>query len=223
MHTARPTTLVLYGALVMGAVTVTARDARAQWYYGPEFDARPVHFGISGGVAVPTGSFSNDFNTGWSVGGNVAIPLGYKSPVWLQFDFDHSQYGANNSTLNNFGANNGWAAMNSATANVVLNLVQSYGRRPAPITPYLIGGGGFYSRYVELNNYAPTGYCNPFYCGYYGYTRFARTDNVGGWDAGAGVRFVMRPVRLFIEARYNSALTSGGNTGFVPISVGVEW
>jgi hypothetical protein len=223
MHTLRLRKFAWVSACTIGAMSLSARDARAQWYYGPEFDARPIHVGITGGVAVPTGSFASDFNTGWNIGGNVAVPLGYKSPVWIQIDFQHSQFGANNSTLTQFGANNGWAAVNSLTGNLVVNLVQSYGRRPAPITPYLIGGGGLYSRYVELNNFVGNGYCNPFYCGYNGYTAYARTDNVGGWDAGAGVRFVMRPVRLFIEARYNSAFTSGGNTGFVPITVGVEW
>jgi hypothetical protein len=224
MRKIQPTTFVLLGALIAGASGVLAPKAYGQWYYGPEFDARPVHFGLSGGVAVPTGSFSNDFNTGWNVGGNIAFPLGYKSPVWIQLDIDHSQFGANNAVLNAFDATNGWAAVNSATFNVVLNLVQSYGRRPAPITPYLIAGGGFYSRYIELSNYTYNGYCNGYYgCVGYGGSFYSRTDNVGGWDAGAGVRFVMRPVRLFIEARYNSAVTDNGNTGFVPIKVGVEW
>jgi hypothetical protein len=222
MQKIRFPTLALFSALLAGATGVLAPTADAQWYYGPAFDARPVHFGISGGVAVPTGSLSNDFTTGWDIDGNLAIPLGYKSPVWLQFDFGHSQFGANNNTLANFNANNGWAAVNSATANVVVNLVQSYGRQPAPITPYLIAGGGFYSRYIELNNFG-NGYCGPYYGCPYGGSFYSRTDNVGGWDAGAGVRFVMRPVRLFIEARYNSAETANGNTGFVPINIGVEW
>jgi hypothetical protein len=206
---------------LVGALALGARGAEAQWYYGPAFDARPVHVGVSGGVAVPTGSFGDDFNVGWNGGVNVAIPLGYKSPVWLQFDFNHSQFGAKNSLLDAYNANNGWAAVNSGTANLVVNLVQSYGRRPAAITPYLIGGGGIYSRYVELNNYV-YGNCGGYGCTFPG-NYYSRTDNVGGWDAGAGIRFVARPVRIYVEARYNSALTSGGNTGFVPVSVGIEW
>ena len=198
----RTLTLAAFGALA-GTVALAAapRAADAQWYQSPAFDARPIHFGISGGLAVPTGSFANDFNTGWNVGGNVAVPLGYKSPVWIQADFNYAQFGASNSFLNTYGATNGYEAMASGTLNLVVNLVQSYGRRPAPITPYLIGGGGFYGS---------------------NYTYQSRTETVGGWDAGAGVRFVMRPVRLFIEARYNSAITDR-TTGFIPISVGVEW
>jgi hypothetical protein len=221
----RSLTLAAFGAFA-GTLTLAAapRAADAQWYQSPAFDARPIHFGISGGLAVPTGSFANDFNTGWNVGGNVAVPLGYKSPVWIQADFNYAQFGASNSFLNTYGATNGYEAMASGTLNLVVNLVQSYGRRPAPITPYLIGGGGFYSRYVQLTNYTLSG-CDPYFgCGFYGsnYTYQSRTETVGGWDAGAGVRFVMRPVRLFIEARYNSAITDR-TTGFVPISVGVEW
>jgi hypothetical protein len=213
--------LATIAAGFVGALATTAPSAHAQWYYGPAFDARPVHIGIDGGVAIPTGTFGNNFNTGWDFGANIAIPLGYKSPVWLQFAFNHAQFGATNSLLNAYNATNGWAAVNSGTANLVVNLIQSYGRRPAMITPYLVGGGGIYSRYIELNNFS-------YYCGWYGCTPYAgtfysRTDNVGGWDAGAGVRFVARPVRIYIEARYNSALTSGGNTGFVPINIGIEW
>jgi hypothetical protein len=218
------TTTFVFGCAV--ALAAAARGADAQYYSAPSFDARPIHFGISGGLAVPTGSFANDYNTGWSVDGNVAVPLGYKSPVWIQADFGYSQFGASNALLNNFHATDGYAAMASGTLNLVVNLVQSYGRRPAPITPYLIGGGGFYSRYVELNNYNSFGACDPFFgCGFYGSnTRYSsRTETVGGWDAGAGVRFVMRPVRLFVESRYNSAVTDNHTTGFVPITVGIEW
>jgi hypothetical protein len=220
----RTSTFILFGALALGATT---RGAAAQYYAPTSFDARPVHFGISGGLAVPTGAFSNDFNTGWNVGGNVAIPLGYKSPIWIQADFNYSQFGASNALLNQYGANNGYGSMASGTLNLVVNLVQSYGRRPAPITPYLIGGGGFYSRYVELNNYAGGTFCDPFLgCGYFASnntTYSSRTETTGGWDAGAGLRFVMRPVRFFVEARYNSAVTNHNTTGFVPISVGIEW
>jgi len=225
MHTiVRTTSLAMVGALALAGTT---RAARAQYYAMPAFDARPVHFGISGGVAVPTGTYANDFNAGWNVGGNVAFPLGYRSPVWVQVDVNHSQFGANSGLLANYGATSGWSSMNSLTGNLVFNLVQSYGRRPAPITPYLIGGGGIYSRYTELDNYTYGTYCNSYYglCSYYGSNTAlqSRTQTVGGWDAGAGVRFVMRPVRLFIEARYNSALIDHGTTGFVPISVGIEW
>jgi hypothetical protein len=224
MHTiVRTTTFVLAGMLALAGA---ARGAEAQYYQAPSFDARPVHFGLSGGVAVPTGAFSNDFNAGWNVGGNVAIPLGYKSPFWIQLDVNHSEFGANDALLANFGATNGWASMTSATANLVINLVQSRGRRPTPITPYLIGGGGFYSRYVELNNSTVNSFCSPFFgCGFFGSSNVVatRTTTTGGWDAGGGFRINMAPVQLFIEARYNSAITDHSTTGFVPISIGVEW
>jgi hypothetical protein len=210
----------------MLALGGAARAADAQYYAPPSFDARPVHFGLSGGLAVPTGAFSNDYNTGWNVGGNVAFPLGYKSPLWIQVDVNHSQFGANDALLNNYGATNGWSSMTSVTGNLVINLVQSRGRRPTPITPYLIGGGGFYSRYAELDNFTVGSYCNPFFgCGYFGSNQVVatRTTTTGGWDAGGGFRFNMYPVQLFVEARYNSAVTDHSTTGFVPISIGVEW
>jgi|GEM_PF-998524 len=216
-------------ALTASALAVAApRAAHAQFYYpNPSFDQREVHFGISGGAAVPTGSYASDFNAGWNTDVNLAIPLGYHSPLWLQFDGAYSRFYASDQLLANFGANTGFSSMTSGTANLVINLVQGHGRRSAPITPYLIGGGGIYSRYIQVGNYTLYPVCNPYFgCGYApGGTdvTFARTQTVGGWDAGGGLRFAAAPFRIFIESRYNSALTTHGPSGFVPITLGIEW
>jgi hypothetical protein len=210
------------GALSIALAAPSAQAQYASDYYGGPFWSRPYHFGAEFGGAIPIGNYNNNVNGGWDAGFNFAIPLGYRSPIWLQFDGNYASFGVNTNTLISNGANSGYSSLSSLTANLVFNFANTSG-----ITPYVLGGGGIYDRYTQLDNiggvYAG---CDPYfgYCGYYGvYNVRSRSEIAGGWDAGGGLRFRMRPVQLYVEARYNSAFTNHGNTNIVPITVGVEW
>lgn len=206
------------------SLCMSARAAQAQYYaqqYQPFWD-RPFHFGASVGGAIPTGNYANNVYGGWDFGLNFAVPLAHRSPFWFQIDLNYASFGVNDQTLIQHGANTGYSSLSSATGNLVYNF-----QTTGPVTPYILGGGGIYDRYTQLANVTGTYvYCDPFFgwCGYYGsYDLRGRTEIAGGWDAGGGFRFRMRPVRVFIEARYSSALTNHGSTNIVPITIGVEW
>jgi hypothetical protein len=133
-----------------------------------------VHFGVSVGGAIPVGTYANRFDAGWNLDGNVAVPIGRASPIWVALDIAYARNGVDNATLREFNANTGFGSIFSVTANVVVNLATD-----GPVVPYLLGG--------------------------------------------AGIRFRMRPIRVFVEARYHSAFTNRTNTAYVPISAGIEW
>jgi hypothetical protein len=214
----------------VSAFALSASVASAQYrvgygYYSNTFDNEPVHVGISGGASIPTGPFAERFDPGWVVDGNVAFPIERRSPIWIQFDVAYSRYGVNSNTLTAYNVNTGYGSMLSGTANLVIGLTDDPRAR---VVPYLIGGGGVYSRYVELDNSSNNNaQCDPFFgfCGSYSSTVpvLTHTETVGGVDGGAGLRFRMRRVDFFLEARYETAFTNTTNTAFVPIKFGIEF
>jgi hypothetical protein len=90
----------------------------------------------------------------------------------------------------------------------------------------VVGGGGGYSRHIELDVYAGNAACSPplGFCGAYGLPAVrTRTQNVSGWDLGGGLRLQMKGFWVVVEARYNAAFTRYAPTKFVPIVVGIMW
>jgi hypothetical protein len=217
----------MFGAI--GAIALTASVASAQYRvrygYSNTFDNEPVHIGISGGVAVPTGPFAERFDPGWVVDGNLAFPIERRSPIWIRFDVAYSRYGVNSQTLQAYNVNTGFGSMLSGTGNLIIGLTDDPRAR---VVPYLVGGGGVYSRYVELDNYTNAGTaCDPFFgfCQTYSSTVavLSHTETVGGVEGGAGLRFRARRVNFVLEARYETAFTNSTQTAYVPITFGIEF
>jgi hypothetical protein len=216
------TILARAAVLVALGMLAAARGSQAQddSGYGP-FWQRPVHTGFEVGVSFPTGEFRQGFESGWDIGASLAWPLTSRGDIWLQGDFNYEAQLVTDATVNAYGASGGGASITSGTVNIVFNLRDLFGF----ISPYVLGGGGPYSRSVELDNYAGTSYCSSFFgfCGLYGTAAVrTRTQFVPGWDAGGGLRFRLRPLRLFVEARYNMMYTHHGNTTLVPLVLGTE-
>jgi hypothetical protein len=209
-------------AMMMALVGAHRVQAQYEPNLGP-FWQRPFHAGVDVGGSVPTGRFADNFQPGWDVGGNLAVPLSPHGGIWLQGDFNYAAQNVQPALASAYGASGGRASVTSGTLNLVLNKRDYLGS----VTPYLLFGGGAYWRYVELDDYSGVGYCNDFfgYCGVYGVAVPVRTRTqlAPGFDGGGGFRFRIRPVRLFIEARYNSVYTRHGNTAYLPIVLGTEW
>ena len=89
----------------------------------------------------------------------------------------------------------------SFTANAIFKLPTG------GFTPYLIGGAGLYRVGGEL----------------FGTT--ADSENRFGWNAGGGISMPLSGFKVFVEARYNSALGKDGDPAlnFVPIVFGASF
>jgi hypothetical protein len=208
--------------VVIAFVGAQRSEAQAGFGWGP-FWQRPIHVGVDFGPSFPTGQYGGSFNPGWDVGGNVAVPISPHGGIWLQGDFNYASQLVTDATASAYGATGGGSSVTSGTLNIVLNKRDYFGN----VTPYILGGGGVYGRHVELDNYAGAPYCSGFfgYCGVIGTAVpvVSRTEVGAGLDAGAGLRLALRPVRLFVEARYNNFYTHHGNTTFVPVVFGAAW
>ncbi len=178
-------------AAVAAIAVSSAAVAGAQ---GVTSATKPFSLGISGGASIPTGDLGNYANTGYNVGGHIA--LGTPTlPISFRGDVNYDNFGAKNSTNSNFH-------VLSYTANAVYEVPTMTG-----IRPYVIGGVGGFTPASSLTNGGTT------------YTSSGSTQF--GFDVGGGLTIPLSGFNAFVEARYNHYNDNGGSTSFVPITFGV--
>jgi len=182
-----------------------------------------LHISALVGESFATGQWRNSFSAGDYGAISMAWPVSHGSSIWVEGQFNGQSQLMTNVVQSAFQATGGGASIYSLTLNLVLSPRDLlFGR----VTPYVLGGGGGYSRQVELDDFAGTAACSPYlgFCGVYGQPAVrTRTQNVLGWDAGGGFRMRLESLWVVVEARRNVASTRYGGTSFVPISVGVAW
>lgn len=161
---------------------------------------KPVQIGVALGAAVPLSDLGNRFSSGFNVTGTIGInvPL---LPVGFRIDAAYNQFGAKSTTAVPNGAIVTLGRVNAKIAGVSGNVV--FGMPGVVITPYLIGGVGYYRVWVSSSA-----------------TSSVASNNFG-FNAGAGVKIPLIAFSTFIEARYNRISENGGSTSFVPVTVGV--
>ncbi|HJQ09446.1 MAG TPA: hypothetical protein VJ840_00270 [Gemmatimonadaceae bacterium] len=150
---------------------------------------KPVEFGISGGAALPTSDLSDGANTGFNLTGTIGwnpqmIPLG------IRVDGAYNRFGLK-------GGASGDIHFTSVTGNLVYKIPA------ASVSPYLIGGAGWYNAAVNLTGFG------------------SGSDNHLGWNVGGGLNMPLSGFNTFIEARYNQVQGDGGSLKFIPITFGV--
>ncbi len=169
---------------------------------------KPISFGISGGVAVPTGGLSDGtangttgVNTGYDATASLAVALP-ALPFGLRGDASYAGFGGKSALISpNPGANrsNADVRIASFTANVVYQI-----SLPLPVVrPYLIGGVGAYNVHVSPSSGGSSSSTNT------------------GFNIGAGVALPLILANTFIEARYHYVSQSNGTISYVPITVGI--
>lgn len=179
----------------IAAIAVSSAAAAVAGAQGVTSATKPFSLGISGGASIPTGDLSNAVNTGYNIGGHVA--LGAPAlPIGLRGDVNYDNFGSK-------GSGNGNAHIWSYTANAVYTIPTMTG-----ISPYLIGGiGGFRPGASYTSG---------------GTTFTASSGTKFGFDVGGGLTIPLSGFNAFVEARYNRFNNDGGgSTSFVPITFGV--
>jgi opacity protein-like surface antigen len=132
------------------------------------------------------------------MGYNATFILGYNPvflPVGLRFEAAYNEFGIDEE----FGVD-GNINIPSFTANAIFKLPTG------GFTPYLIGGGGLYRVGADLPG-------------------FGDSENRFGWNLGGGISMPLSGFKVFVEARYNSALGEDGDPAmnFVPIVFGASF
>lgn len=148
--------------------------------------SKPVSFGIAAGAAIPIGDFSNGYDTGY----NGTVALGISSvgtPLGLRFEGVYNKFPGK--------GNQPDARIIDGTANLVYSLPGQ------GITPYVIGGVGYYSLKVDVPSLDAV--------------------NKFGLNGGVGALFPLSGFSAYVEARLHHVFTDVSSTQFIPVTFGV--
>jgi hypothetical protein len=164
--------------------------------------AQGAEFSLGGGVGVPLGDFDTAAKLGWHGLAAVSfVPNGW--PVGIQIDGSYQQFNLDDAAFPGFSGLKNRFIM--GTGNIVFKFKSS---EESTFRPYLIGGGGVYNSKItgsdDPNDVIPGGE-----------TKF-------GINAGAGFDFKAGAIGLFLEGRFHDVFTSGENTKFIPITLGIR-
>ncbi len=184
-----------------------------------------VSFG--GGPTIPAKYTGRRFDTGYNFTAGVGM-----HPVrafGVMAEFGYYRNGINSTQLSAIGVPGGGSRIYSLTLNPMVHLVPS-GR----FDVYLVGGGGYYRRTVELTSPSSaitTGF-DPYY-GFFFPVEVATTNVLGsvtqnkaGWNAGAGIAVRLGEdsrATLFAESRYHYIYTTPVRTAMLPVTLGFRW
>jgi opacity protein-like surface antigen len=176
--------------------------------------------GLAAGGNLPRGQFNDFYQSGW----NVAVPFGWQTPgrmLGVRADVAYSRMSGRDFDISNFGTGTTrdpqiWSGMVDLKLSLPLAPTSSW--RPAI---YALGGGGvhyFRNFTSSFNAVAGTGTGTAFQTQLNGssQTKF-------GLNGGAGLSLGLGAADLFVESRYVSVFTSGNNTNWVPINVGITF
>jgi len=159
--------------------------------------AQGAEFSLGGGVDLPLGDFDDVAKLGFhGLAGVSVVPANW--PVGIQVDGNWSQFSDDTPADIKFQLIYG-------TANIVYKFKTSEESR---FRPYLIGGGGVYNFKVKGDD-VPTGVDD--------------SETKFGINAGAGFDIKAGSAGLFVEGRFHDVFTTGSNTTFIPLTIGVRF
>jgi hypothetical protein len=184
-------------------LSVAATSAQAQ--ETTTTTTRPVRFGVSAGLSIPTGDFGDVVNTGFNLNGLVEGKL-TTVPIALRGEFTFDHFGFDESALG-FG---GSERVLAGVANALYYFPVSVNGNV--IRPYVIGGAGIYNGKFNFDDAPDPG-----------------SDTNFGLNGGAGIELPLTGIAVFLEARLHYVFSDNGdnglgyNAGFVPLVVGLRF
>ncbi|MEA2723658.1 MAG: hypothetical protein QOH59_1429 [Gemmatimonadales bacterium] len=184
-----------------GLVRGAAALALGMLLSAPAAKAQGAEFALGGGIGVPLGDFDDVAKLGWHGLAAVSfVPNGW--PVGIQIDGSYQQFGMDDA--------GGFTGLKTrfiqGTGNVVFKFKTS---EESTFRPYLIGGVGVYNGKTTADS-------DPGNILGGGTTDF-------GINGGVGFDFKAGGAGLFLEGRFHNVFTSGSNTRFIPITVGIRF
>lgn len=158
---------------------------------------KALSFGVSGGLAVPTGETADNMKTGYDVTGHVFYNLSSSGKLALRGDVSYDKWSAKDE----FGD------FNSRILGIVGNVILS--PSTGAVRPYLLGGAGVFRSKSSSTVAGATGSYS--------------SDSEMGVQVGAGLQFQLSGFSTFAEARYVNVFADGGDAKWIPIVFGVRF
>ncbi|HEX7978603.1 MAG TPA: outer membrane beta-barrel protein [Gemmatimonadaceae bacterium] len=162
--------------------------------------SNPLKFTVFGGAALPSGDVSNDFKTGYTVGGAVDLraPL---MPVGLRGELTYSSLGAKDT--------GGLESLNMTNLGGNANAVFWMPSAGTPLTAYLTAGPSYGHVKVKASDSGVSGEVS---------------QNKWGFNAGGGIDFGLSGLSTRLDVRYvQLSMDNGGKYKTVPITFGITF
>jgi hypothetical protein len=203
-------------------VTVTRVDTVTKIEELPLQSLKSVQFGLGVGAALPTGDWRNVAKDGYDLHAHLGFFPG-AGPVGLRIDGDWAAMGGRETDC----ANCPGAKLISGSANLVVRFPMD---RKSPVNPqiYFLGGGGI-DKFTDFTAYRTTEKSPKIVTAgsdtYTGTGSIVTASTAGTkssfyhWDFGGGIQLS----KVFIEAKYVSINTTGKNSAYVPILIGLNF
>ena len=179
-------------ATVVLLLPVVAPSAHAQSFDRTN-DARPIRFGIAGGVVIPrTGGSTRELENGLHGQGFALLKLpGGLPALRLNVDYAHMQFAKPTAgTASSTASTDGARTLLDGVAGMRLDLLHG------PVRPYLLAGVGAFNVRDALTAAAAA-------------DRTVTSTNFGV-DGGAGLAFKLGPIDGFVETRLQNVYTKQG-------------
>lgn len=199
--------MIRFSKFVGTAATIAALAATVAGVAGAQgvtSMTKPFSIGVSGGASIPTGDLSNAVSTGYNVNGHIT----YGNPTFpfqIRGDVGYNSFSGKSSVCSG-------SDCSARAIGFTGNLVYTFPMPAAQVRPYLLGGAGVYNMKAEASSTSG------------GTTVSASSsENDFGFNLGGGLILPLSGFNAFVEAKYTqvNAKNGGGNSKFIPISVGV--
>jgi hypothetical protein len=203
-------------------VTVTRVDTVTRIEELPLQSMKSFMFGIGVGLAVPTADFRNVIKDGYDIHAHLGF-FPSAGPVGLRIDGDYVGFPNRDLSCSQCPG----TKLLQGSANLVVRFPMD---RKSPVNPqiYFLGGGGI-DKFTDFTAYrtndAPRTLVTAGKDTYVGAGSYATAATAGDkslfyhWDAGGGIQLG----KFFIEAKYVSVNTTGDQTAYVPITIGLNF
>lgn len=172
-----------------------------------------VYFGLGGGLTVPTSDFHADaagdgYKTGWQGMAFAGLKLP-AVPVGFRVDGTYGENSANDKLNADLSTQLGQPATSKAKLfGASVDATYEFATA-SPAKVYLLAGIGFYNFKLAVTSGGSTADTSE--------TKFA-------WNGGAGVRFAVSSLHLFVEGRYvDISSPFGASVKFIPVVAGVQF
>jgi hypothetical protein len=180
-----------------------------------------LYFGVGGGANFP----QNQLNNVYDVGPSANVQIGYDpqtAPLGLRLNLGFNRLngtttGASNTTRTELQNSNLFSALLDVKARL------PFGRLfGATSGLYAVGGGGvvYFQDYQRFENVTGTTVGSPV-----GSRRLVDAGDATRFAAngGVGLDFGIGPASLFAEGRYVRVFTQGGNSNYIPVTLGLRF
>jgi opacity protein-like surface antigen len=166
--------------------------------FAPSTAHSQVYLGLGGGATFPVSNLGDNHSTGYNVLADLGVHIP-TTPIGVRVDGMFNQLPGKDGV----GSEQIW----TTNANLVVSLAHG-----SPVSPYLIGGGGYYNGSVHV------------FAGSGGLTTSGSTHaNDFGLNGGGGIRVGVGGIGLFAEARYHYIFDGSHHFEMVPITAGVRF